>query len=96
MLPDALKATLDNYSIAEIFDIIDVDQTGSLEENEFVEGLIQMATSDLQPDMMQLFSLARLLRRDVASLEELVAEVAQNLNVVYAAVGVNEHGTTPH
>jgi len=86
-LPEILKSVLDHYSVAEIFDIIDMDNTGTLEETEFVEGLIQMATSDLEPDMMQLFSLLRLNRKDTAALDSLVLELSHNLRALCKSMG---------
>jgi len=70
MLPVTVldKASID--SPQELFDLLDVDGTGSLSQTEFLEGVLEIAIMDVPIQTMQILKHLRLVRKQVKYLSD--------------------------
>lgn len=75
VFPPSLLEPLRNHSVGELFDILDADCTGNIDEDEFVDGMLQMIVSDADPDMMQMLALLKANRRKIAQMEFLISKI---------------------
>jgi len=72
MLPDTIleKASVD--SPEELFDLLDVDGTGSLSQAEFLDGVLEIATMDVPIQTVQMLKHLRLVRNQVHILTDTI------------------------
>jgi len=74
-IPQNVLEPIQNHSIGELFDILDADGTGNIDEEEFVDGMLQIIVSDADPDIIQILSLSKANRRKIAQIEVLLSKI---------------------
>ena len=65
----------DAVGMTTLFDILDTDDSGKVDEEEFVEGVLNMAMTDVPVETQQIMKLIRLQRRDLSSLTDKIFEL---------------------
>jgi len=65
MLPKTLSDCIPRDSLSEFFGILDVDGSGEIDEDEFFEGMLTMALSDVPIQTTQMLKLLRHVKSDV-------------------------------
>lgn len=68
-LPTSLAEIVKPGEVLEFFEALDVDGSGELEENEFVDGVVNLAMSDLPMATHQTLKLLRVIQAKVTKLE---------------------------
>lgn len=76
-VPKELLDVLFVDDLADIFMQLDVDGTGELSKDEFVNGILQMITRDTPMETLQIMKILQSLRTKVATLGEQVAELCK-------------------
>lgn len=87
-LPEDLANLLKIDSMRELFEILDVDGSGEIEQDEFVDGVLLMNISDQPVSQMEQLKLIRVLRTKVGDIEEQIAELTTNVDLVRRGVEV--------
>lgn len=59
-LPEAFNKMVNLESLVELFDMLDVDQSGSLDESEFIDGVLSLVLSGVSVETIQMLKLLRL------------------------------------
>jgi len=73
-LPPALLELLGPNSMMELFEMLDEDGSGEVHENEFTEGLLKTAVSDVPMETQQMIKLMRINRRKIDKCQDLLNE----------------------
>merc|ERR1712008_72041 len=60
--------------IAELYDVLDDDDSGSITENEFVNGMMQLALSDVDLELAQIKGLAKQSKRSLKKIMSVLDE----------------------
>eukprot|EP00931_Biecheleriopsis_adriatica_P041099 TRINITY_DN23532_c0_g1_i1.p1 TRINITY_DN23532_c0_g1~~TRINITY_DN23532_c0_g1_i1.p1 ORF type:complete len:622 (-),score=142.90 TRINITY_DN23532_c0_g1_i1:72-1748(-) len=70
LLPKAImeKASVDGMS--ELFELLDIDCTGSLSQDEFLEGVLNISIMDIPVSTMQILKHLKLMRHKIHELDE--------------------------
>merc|ERR1712032_210487 len=69
-LPEVLVELVGEQDLADIFDLLDVDNSGELEEVEFVEGVISLVLSEVPVETWQMLKLLRVILRSVKHIDQ--------------------------
>merc|ERR1719329_652328 len=69
-LPPGLAEIVKPNEVLEFFEALDVDSSGELEEQEFVDGVVNLAMSDMPIATHQMLKLLRVIQSRVAKLEK--------------------------
>merc|ERR1712232_1246183 len=70
-LPQDFMKMIDLDTVRELFEMLDVEQTGEVTKEEFIDGVLSLSLSE-NLENLQLLKLLRVLRMDVARVERLI------------------------
>merc|ERR1712232_1038673 len=70
-LPQDFMKMIDLDTVRELFEMLDVEQTGEVTKEEFIDGVLSLSLSE-NLENLQLLKLLRVLRMDVARVERLL------------------------
>merc|ERR1719195_1077484 len=62
---DEVEEHLRPEKVAELFDVLDDDDSGSITENEFINGMMQLALSDVDLELARIKGLAKQSKRSL-------------------------------
>merc|ERR1719223_2251117 len=69
-LPPGLAEIVKPNEVLEFFEALDVDSSGELEEQEFVDGVVNLAMSDMPIATHQMLKLLHLIQSKAGTLEK--------------------------
>merc|ERR1711971_1287133 len=64
-MPEEIQACLELSSVAELFDILDIDGSGLVTEEEFIEGIMNFCVLGAPVETVQILKLIKMLRAKV-------------------------------
>jgi len=70
-LPPLLRDTVSAESLLELFEMLDIDGSGDVDQDEFVEGVLNLATAEGPKDLFLMLKLLKLQRDKADDLEEM-------------------------
>mmetsp|Transcript_97913 Transcript_97913/g.310541 ORF Transcript_97913/g.310541 Transcript_97913/m.310541 type:complete len:656 (-) Transcript_97913:185-2152(-) len=68
-VPEELAPLVMMDSMVELFEILDVDNSGTVSQDEFIEGILNMHISEVPLQQMQMLQMIRALRDNVCKIE---------------------------
>jgi len=71
---DQLQQHLRPEVIAELYDVLDDDDSGTITEKEFIEGMMQLALSDVDLELAQIKGLVKQCKRSTKKVQILLQE----------------------
>ncbi|CAJ1375282.1 unnamed protein product [Effrenium voratum] len=74
-IPKGLLESLAADDLVELFDLLDVDRTGELSQEEFVDGLLQMVVRDVPMETMRMMKILQSVHKSIRSLTESYAKM---------------------
>jgi len=86
-LPEDFHSIHDNDSMVEVFEMFDVDGSGEIEEEEFVDGLLNMALVETPVETMVMMKLLREQRMSLKGLNNSITELHGGVGDLHNAVG---------
>jgi len=70
LIPHDLLAALCVDNLVELFDLLDVDQTGTIDRDEFVDGVLHMIVRDVPVETMRMMSMLQSVQHHLTSLDQ--------------------------
>uniref|UniRef100_A0A7S0BD47 EF-hand domain-containing protein n=1 Tax=Pyrodinium bahamense TaxID=73915 RepID=A0A7S0BD47_9DINO len=64
-IPPAVRDVVSVTRMIDLFDVLDMDRSGEIEEEEFVDGICQMALTNVTMEAAQILHLLRSFRREM-------------------------------
>jgi len=74
-IPKGLLESVAADDLVELFDLLDVDRTGELSQEEFVDGLLQMVVRDVPMETMRMMKILQSVHKSIRSLTESYAKM---------------------
>lgn len=74
-LPDILARLVKPESLQELFDMLDMDGSGKVESEEFVNGVLHLAMSDVSIETQQTLKLLRIIRRETSDTDRRLKKI---------------------
>merc|ERR1719329_1328281 len=78
-LPEILSKDIKPEQVLEFFETLDVDGSGEVEEQEFVDGVVQILLSEVPIETQQTMKLLRLIRVKVLDIEDGMTRVESRM-----------------
>lgn len=73
-VPPTLRDIFFSDSVMELFDLLDADYSGQIDEDEFVGGVIQMAMTDIPLETRQILKIQRFNTKKIEHIETMIFE----------------------
>jgi Ca2+-binding EF-hand superfamily protein len=75
-LPDDIREIVEPHRLLEIFEFLDMDQSGTIEKDEFVDGVGSLAVSAVPIETTQILKLMRRTHHSVMEIEKIMQQTS--------------------
>merc|ERR1712032_231486 len=74
-VPEELSAFVTPEHLVSLFEVLDVDQTGGVEQGEFVNGLLKLMLSEVPVETLQMLRMMKSMRQKMSSVDVSLQEM---------------------